>query len=112
LWLCGEVIALSANGNPIVKWDNSWSSPQTSEIDYKKLILESEMKDKLSELEKEYEAVAGPIREKVTEAAKLLSEAANMAHMAGNDLNQMHDVISPMFGAMRNCGWRTSSLTC
>ena len=107
----GEVIEV--NGNKVfVNWDDDWQKKNPEEIYESELMLESEMDEKLSELEKEYNAWVGPIAEKVKEAAKLLNEASNLADANGKELANMHDAVSPMLGAMRNAGWRTSALWC
>lgn len=84
-----------------------------SEVDAKLLLPEAEMKAKFSELEKEYDAVADQIREKLKEAGKLIKEANKMAKKTGADsLNDMYDAVGPLEDAMDACGWRTSSWSC
>lgn len=111
--LYGEVIGVK-NDKVYIKWDGDWHKPNPEEMNANDstLFLEADLKDKLSELEKEYSSYADQIFEKVQEAAKLLNEASGIADSHGRDLAKMHDLVSPMLGAMRNAGWRTSALWC
>ena len=96
----------------LVKWDPEWSYPNPSEVYAKDLVSEEEAEQILAKLEAEYEVWAGPIREKIEEAAKLLSEAGKLAEKQKRDLAEMHEIVSPLLGAMDDIGWRTSSLSC
>lgn len=108
----GEVLSVSEEGKLKCKWDQVWGQPNPSEHTAEELISEKEADKILSNLEKEYEAWAGPIRKKMEEAAKLLEQAGKMADKQGRELAEMHDIVSPLISAMDDLGWRTSSLSC
>jgi hypothetical protein len=106
----GEVTAVGEDGKISCKWDDSWHKPSTHNAD--DLITEAEADKILAKLEKEFEKWAAPIRKKMEQAAKLLSEAGELASAQGKDLSELHEIVGPLIGAMDDVGWRTSSLSC
>lgn len=108
----GVVKSIDKDGKLTCKWDGSWTTPNPSKHDASELMAEEEANKILSKLEKEYEAWAGPIRKKIEAAAKLLSEAGELAAEQERDLSEMHEVVGPLISAMDDIGWRTSSLSC
>jgi hypothetical protein len=108
----GAVKSIDEDGKLSVKWDDSWVTPNPGKHDASELISEVEANKILSKLEKEFEAWAGPIREKMEETAKCLKEAGKLAAKQKKDLAEMHELTSPLISAMDDIGWRTSSLSC
>lgn len=108
----GLVKSVEKDGKFLVKWDASWHQPNPDKHNASELMLETEANKILSKLEAEYEAWAGPIREKMEQAAKLLEEAGKLATKQKRDLSEMYEITSPLIGAMESIGWRTSSLSC
>jgi hypothetical protein len=106
----GVVTSVDAEGKISCKWDDSWHKPSTHTAD--ELITEAEANKILAKLEKEFEVWAGPIRKKMEQAAKLLTEASELAAKQNKDLVEMHELVGPLIGAMDDIGWRTSSLSC
>jgi hypothetical protein len=108
----GVVKSVDKDGKLTVKWDSSWRTTNPSKHDASELMAEEEANKILDKLEAEYEVWAGPIREKIKEAAKLLAEADKLANKQKRDLTEMHEIVGPLIGAMDDVGWRTSSLSC
>jgi len=97
----------------LVHLDSTWQKPRTQEFSGAQLITEEEANKKLSELEQEYEAWAGPIRAKVEEAAKLLLEAEELAQKQDRSLaEEFTPLAESLISAMSDIGWSTSSLSC
>lgn len=63
-------------------------------------------------LEEEFAKVEEECAAKLSEAGKLVREAARYAAEHGKDLMEMYDATSELIRAMRDAGWRTSSLSC
>lgn len=108
----GLVKAITADGGVMVKMDATWHKPNPAKFDANDLMPETEADVILSKLEAEFEAWAGPIREKLEQAGALLKEAGKLAEKQGRDLSEMYDLTDPLTSAMDDIGWRTSSLTC
>lgn len=108
----GEVKAIPEEGKFTVKWDSSWIKPNPGTYNANELMPEAEANEILARLESEYEAWAGPIREKMKQAGQLLKEAGELADAQKKSLTEMHDIMSPLLGAMDSLGWSTSSLSC
>lgn len=110
----GVVVALYADeqDNVRVKWDSKWMKPNPEKISSEKLIAEEDANKILSKLDKEYEAWASPIREKLKEAGELLREADRLAQKQGRNLVEMYVLTGELTNAMDEVGWRTSSLSC
>ena len=75
------------------------------------LIKEKEFNKKYSKLEKEFKTLEKTIHSKMEMAGKLLLDANNLANIKGHELVNI-DAIAPLFSAMKECGWNTSSLRC
>lgn len=108
----GVVKSIDENGKVLVRWDGSYRKPNPGKHNADELITEVAADEILSKLEAEFEAWAGPIREKLEQAGALLKEAGELADKHGRDLTEMWDLTSPLTSAMDEVGWRTSSLTC
>lgn len=108
----GIVKSVDDPNMPLVRWDNSWKNPRTEKVKADGLITEVEAEAIISKLEQEYEAVAGPIREKISASAKLLTEAGQLAKKQNMNLSEVNELVSPLISAMRGIGWRTSALNC
>ena len=108
----GVVKSIDENGKVLVRWDGSYRKHNPGKHNADELITEVAADEILSKLEAEFEAWAGPIREKLEQAGALLKEADELADKHGRDLTEMWDLTSPLTSAMDEVGWRTSSLTC
>lgn len=108
----GTVRSVLPDGMLSVKWDNSWRKPNPSNHQSEELILETEADQILSKLEAEYEAWAGPIKEKMVQAGALLREAGKLASARNREITEMNEAVRPLLNAMRSLGWSTSSLSC
>jgi hypothetical protein len=91
-----------------VKWDSSWQT--NGPVSVTKLLFEADAQVKFKELEVEFNAWAAPIKEQVKIAADALVKINTM--VGDQPLNEMHDLLGPLFNAMDNLGWRTSSMLC
>ncbi len=110
--LYGEVVAHNEKHNKFfVKWESNWHKPNPEEVEPAKLMTEEEAESTFNKLEEEFNVVADQIEAKMKAAALLLNEANLIAEAASMNLSEM-DAASPLLGAMRNCGWRTSGLSC
>lgn len=108
----GVVKSIGEDGKLTCKWDSRWTEPNPSKHNARELMAEDEADAILSKLEAEYEAWAGPIREKMKQAAELLAEADRLATKQKRNLTEMHEVVGPLIRAMDDVGWQTSSLSC
>ena len=98
--LRGVVLEVNEKYNKIlVQWDSKWMKPNPQEIHENELMLESDLNKELSKLEKEYNAYAEPIAKKIAQAAKLLTEAADLASDNDKELQYMYDVLDPLMKA-------------
>ena len=70
------------------------------------------MKKLASQIEKDFEALEKQIKNKVKAAAKLLDEAQGLAQKQHHNLSEMYNAYGPLYAAMDNAGWRTSSFGC
>lgn len=104
-------IIKSISGNiAVVKWeDYLWMDDPVS-IDL--LFTHNDADKELSRLEKEFKLVEKEVAVKLKEAAKLLKEANKIAKKTGNNLSEMYEAIDPLYAAMDQCGWQTSSFGC
>lgn len=108
----GTVLSVNDDGTLTVKWDSSWLTPNPSKHNANELITEAAADKIRVKLEKKYEAWAGPIRKKMEQAGKLLSEARELADEQDKNLSEMHELVGPLINAMDEIGWSTSSLMC
>lgn len=112
----GTVIdKLASQGKVFVQWEKRWDndSDRLNEVNVKDLLLESEAKDKLSELEKEYQELENQILPKMKEIAKLIKESNKLAKKGGYEsLSEMYEVTGNLYHAMDQAGWNTSSWGC
>jgi DNA repair exonuclease SbcCD nuclease subunit len=108
----GVVESINSDGKFTVKWDKSWVTPNPSQHNADELITEAAADKIRSKLVKEFEAWAGPIRNKIEQAAKCLAEAGELAAKQNKDLTEMYELTGALIGAMDDVGWRTSSLSC
>lgn len=76
------------------------------------LLPAAELAAKESKLEVEFKKTSKEIRSKLKEAAKIIGEAQKLAKKQGHNLSDMYDAYGPLYNAMDNAGWRTSSFGC
>lgn len=107
----GTITDVLANGQVMVKWDDSWMSSNYP-VDTSELHGEDALKEKLSALEVAFKKVQDEVKNKMKDAAKAILDAQKVARAAGFDLNELEDAIAPLEGAMDKCGWQTSSWYC
>ena len=108
----GIVQEIHKSGKCLVKWDKGWEKGNTAGVEPDDLVSEEEAEKILDTLEKEYDAWANPIKNKMKQAAKLLQEADELAAKQDKNLTDMHNIVIPLLEAMENLGWSTSSLSC
>lgn len=119
----GKVTEVLPNGLVKVMWDENWLNelfvngitheywPVKVKSDW--LLTEAEGKAKFSALEKEFDAIADQVIDKLKEAGKLIKEANKIAKKSGaKSLYEMYDAHDPLLNAMDAAGWRTSSFNC
>jgi hypothetical protein len=83
------------------------------EVALKDLLPLQEANAQFSKLEKEFKAYEKQVLAKMKEAGKLIKEANKLAQKAGvESLNEMYNATHPLFNAMEETGWNTSSLGC
>jgi len=98
----------------LVVWDNLkiYGITAEEEIQASNLMLESELKPKMTALEDEWNVLINSVKAKLEVAAKALDEAQKIAKDHNTHLNSLHDAVNPLFQVMSKIGWRTSSLQC
>lgn len=106
----GVVTDVTTLGKVQVKWDASWKSE--SLISQESLLPENELQKKLDKLSAEFEIVEKSVTEKVEEAAKFLTEAAQICDKNDLVLRDMYKSVKSLLDAMDNAGWNTSSFNC
>lgn len=109
----GTVVSVVDLDQVVVKWDNSWANRGMPEcINMDKLLSEEEGNAKASALEEEFKVWSDPIKEKLTQAGKLIEEASELSNKLGCELSDLWELTYPLLKSMDKVGWRTSSLSC
>ncbi len=107
----GVVTDLLNDGTVLVKWDNEYANRRLSKgLEPKLLLLEEDMKERISKLDEEFNETTKEIKAKMKEASALVKEASKLAKKTGNELAEMHDAVKPLVNAMDASGWRATSL--
>jgi hypothetical protein len=104
----GTVSDVTAAGRVIITWDGS-PRPDDYTLDPQDLILESELKEKLSVLETDFRQVQEKVSEKVKIATDAIAEAQVLARTIRLNLR---DVNEDLIDAIGQAGWNVSSLSC
>lgn len=106
----GTVIGKSSQGDQVVAVE--WDSGDLARVNVNDIRTEASLEDEFKEFQESVDA-------KLTEAAKLIREAGQMAAQRGVDLQDYDsEGEEPLFdygqieGAMRSAGWNTSSWHC
>lgn len=106
-------------GHVMVEWDlydyqkKANEKPVARAVLIKNLLPLKEAKTHFSKLEREFKAYEKQVLAKMKQAGKLIREANQLARRAGvESLNEMYNATHPLFNAMDETGWRTSSLGC
>jgi hypothetical protein len=109
-----RVDALTGEEKVYVKWDHErYRQPNPEEVLTQKLLLEDVGDVKLASLEAEWNEAESKVKENLREAAELINAASEVASQVGCDsLLDMYDAIRPLYSAMDNAGWNTSSFGC
>ena len=110
----GVVSDVTQKGQVSVTWDNAWINQTHFNKLYSpdELMHEEECRAILNALEEEFTAVEAKVRVKIAEAATAIEEANKLANTTGRDLHDMHESTRPLYRAMDNAGWSTSSFDC
>jgi hypothetical protein len=110
----GTVTDITSRGKIMVKWDSAWVAKKEDNLllDHERLMTEEEAKTKSNTLEQEFRAVEKQVKAKMAEAGAAITEAKHLASEAGLSLSEMYDATGPLYSAMDDCGWHTSSLGC
>jgi len=113
----GEVIEIiEPSDNLIIKWDENddYIDEYKPEDGWnaKDFLPEKELKKKYSHLEKEFRTMEKAVKAKVKKAAVIIREANKMTKEHGKTLSELWDVRRPLYDAMDNAGWHTSSFDC
>jgi hypothetical protein len=97
-----------------VKWDETrWRQDNPEELLTSSLVLEADGDEEYNKLEAEWNIAEAEVAAKLKQAADLITEAGDIAGKAGCDsLSNMYDAIRPLYRAMDNAGWNTSSFGC
>lgn len=104
----GQIDDVTSSGRLIVKWDG-YSYLNNYTIDPSDLILESELKEKLSVLEIEFNQVQEKVLEKVKIATDAIAEAQQLAESIKMSVKEMDESLIDAIGS---AGWNVSSLSC
>lgn len=97
-----------------VQWDSTpWRGTNPEEVLTESLISEADGNAKYSQLETEWNVAEAEVKVLINAAAALIDEASEVASKAGcESLTDMYDSIRPLYRAMDNAGWNTSSFGC
>ncbi len=107
----GTVTDILADGRIMVKWDDKYLDSSKS-VSPNKLMFESDLRSKYSELEQAFHKVESEVAEKMKEASQIILDAQKIAKAAGLDLQELHGATSFLENAMDSAGWQTSSWHC
>lgn len=107
----GTVTDILSNGRVMVKWDSKYMDSSKS-VDPNRLMFESDLQAKYSELERAFRKVESEVAVKMKEASQMILDAQKIAKAAGFDLQELHDATSHLENAMDSAGWQTSSWHC
>ena len=108
----GIVVGLSPTiGYVDVKWDWPESAPSKEEaiVD---LMSEKDALKEYTAIEKEFNKMTKDITTKMAAAGQAVREAHKLAEKLNLDDMSMLPCFGPLFEAMEDCGWSTSSLSC
>jgi hypothetical protein len=109
----GEVIALTTDDKLVVKWDSDYhQSYHSGPIPLDEVALEKDAKVEYTRLEEEFNEISDALAEKMKKAGKIIVEAAKLAKQNGLELREMYDAYRPLYNAMDQAGWNTSSFNC
>lgn len=109
----GVITTLVKDDQVVVEWDDEYHrSHYSALVSANDLLPEEEAKADFSRLEKEFSEIVDHLREKMVAAAKLINEAGKFAKKHELNLSEMYDVYDPLYTAMDNAGWNTSSFGC
>ena len=96
----------------MVQWDHYALFNDSDLVDIKHLLSEKDMEQHFLDLEKEFNKMSKELHHKMIEAGKLIEEADKIAREHGSPLAHVYSAIEPLYDAMDNAGWHTSSFGC
>lgn len=110
----GKIAEVTEDGKVTkIEWDDEYFNDDLSQAyNIKFLMLEEEMLETVSTLEKEFALCQKEITLKLKEASSIIKSANDLAKKQGFKLTDMYNAISPLYSALNACGWRTSSFNC
>jgi hypothetical protein len=94
----------------IIEWD--YPKSNITCLDLSNLMLEKDVKQLRSALDKEFENQVSEMKSMVNDAAKLIKVASAMASLHNEKLSDIDSLGDDLFEAMNEAGWRTSFLNC
>lgn len=122
----GEVVSVVSKDVVKVLWDKDYEWHNAKVYDVKtgrqcgyeprdmninNILPAAEAEEKSKELEKEFSKIEKEIKEKMIIVSDLIDQSNRLAESIGSQLSHF-DAACTLLGAMRKCGWRTSSLNC
>ena len=108
----GSITDILSDGRVMVRWDNKWMNDRSKPVNPQDLVAESEMQERYSELERAFRKLEVDVRDKMTEASKLILDAKKIAKTAGFSLRDLSEATSILEEAIDTAGWQTSSWHC
>lgn len=93
----GEVVSFDGDYDVQVKLEND---PKVYSYEPYEVVPES--------LAESYETIAANLKQ----AGELISKAADLADKNGDELREMYDLVRPLYKALDNAGWSSSSMRC
>lgn len=88
-----------------------WANKMTTKRKANTIVLASEAQPMIDKLNTEFNTLLVVLREKMELAAATIEEAQTVATARGQNLRSIYEATRPLYNAMDNAGWRTSSLS-
>lgn len=97
----------------VVEWDSDYMGVDIDDsVDFKDLMTEADMKKHVKTLGQEFKIASKAIKIQMQDAAKIVKNANAIAEKHGTQLAEMYDAFSPLYDAMDEAGWNSSSFGC
>lgn len=113
--ILGTVTDVTMAGKYLIKWDDTWYNTTNSGTklwEESALMPSAEVIEITSKLEEEFNALEAEVKLKVKEASKIIKEASDLAKTKGYELVDLYNATGPLYNAMDDAGWQTSSFNC
>ena len=115
--LVGEVIMTRPNDKYIVQWDEDVEYVQ--KLPAEALLTELEAKvfiaiqrAEQAKLDAEFEAVRAEVHDKLKLATTAVKDAIAFCQQSNKDFHDLGQEIKPLFKALNEGGWRSSTIEC